>query len=149
MIRALSACNSSSLTLYLYSKRRQNHFSMVLVVKHNSYKIDSNLGLLAKQRWQIDAIGVLKSVIGDIMKLPAGCYISSAQGALCEPNEAAPSNHQEKRSLFSPGSSPQLEKPEQNPPFSLYSTSGSVLGSSCTKQVFLMSELQSFCGSDP
>lgn len=30
------------------------------------------------------------------MKFPAGCDIASAQGALCEHNEASPSNHQEK-----------------------------------------------------
>lgn len=53
------------------------------------------------------------------MKFPAGCYIASAQGALCEHNEAALSNHQEKTSSFRPGSNPQLERPEENPP--LYS----------------------------
>lgn len=64
-----------------------------------------------------DAIGVLEGVTGDIMKFPAGCDIASVQGVLCEHNEASASNHQEKTSLFSPGSSPQLERPEQNPQF--------------------------------
>lgn len=108
MVRALSACNSSSLTLYVYCKRRQNHFSMFSVVKNNCYKINSNLDHLPKQRWQIDAIGVLEGVIGEIMKLPEGCYIATAQGALYEYNEVeAPSGNREKGSLFSPGSGPQ------------------------------------------
>lgn len=87
MVRALSACNSSSLTLYVCCKRRQNHFSMFLVVKNNCYKINSNLDHLPKQRWQIDALGVLEGVIGEIVKLSESCYIATAQGALYEYNE--------------------------------------------------------------
>lgn len=143
MIRALSACNSSSLTLYLYCKRRQNHFSMVLVVKHNSYKINLNLDLLPKQRWQIDAIGVLEGVTGDItlLQLREVCVSITKQH---------PPVIRKKDLYLAQAPAHDLKDLSKIlHPIFLYSTGGSVLGGSCTKQVFLMSELQSFYGSDP